>query len=414
MDHLRQHDPAVAELISLEAKRQASVLRMIPSENYASHAVLEATGSCLSNKYSEGYAHFRYYQGQEYIDRIEDLAVERATTLFGAEHANLQPYSGSPANMAVYFGLLKPGDRVMGMDLSAGGHLTHGAKVSFSGKFYQVRQYGLDPATQLIDYEAARRLAKEWQPRLIFTGASSYPRVIDFAAFRAIADEVGAYLVADISHISGLCLSGDHPHPLPHVDVVTTTTHKLLRGPRGGMILCKGALGPKIDKAVFPGLQGGPHNHVTAAIAVALGEAARPDYAEYCHQVAKNAKALAQGLRDRGFSLITGGTDNHLVLIDATALGLTGKILAVALEQAGIVANANKIPFDPRPADDPSGVRMGTPALTTRGLGEAEMEQVADLIHEVARNSSSSAALAQVKAKVEALCAQFPAPGLPA
>ena len=413
MDQLRLNDPAVAELISLEARRQASVLRMIPSENYASHAVLEATGSCLSNKYSEGYAHHRYYQGQEFIDRIEDLAVARAKALFGAEHANLQPYSGSPANMAVYFGLLKPNDRVMGMDLSAGGHLTHGARVSFSGKFYQVRQYGLDPSTQLIDYQAARRLAREWQPRLIFTGASSYPRVIDFAAFRAIADEVGAYLVADISHISGLCLSGDHPHPLPYVDVVTTTTHKLLRGPRGGMILCRGELGPKIDKAVFPGLQGGPHNHVTAAIAVALGEAARPEYAAYCHQVVGNAKALAKGLTDRGFSLVTGGTDNHLVLIDATALGLTGKLLAVAMEQAGIVANANKIPFDPRPADDPSGLRLGTPALTTRGLREAEMGQVADLIGQVARNVSDASRLAQIKAQVEALCAQFPAPGLP-
>ncbi|MFH1060793.1 MAG: serine hydroxymethyltransferase [Pseudomonadota bacterium] len=412
MDQLHQSDPAVAALIASEANRQASVLRMIPSENYVSCAVLAASGSCLTNKYSEGYSHRRYYQGQENIDKLEDLAVGRAKALFGAEHANLQPYSGSPANMAVYFGLLGPGDRVMGMDLSAGGHLTHGAKVSFSGRFYQVRQYSLDPATLRIDYDGARRLAKEWQPKLIFTGASSYPRAIDFAAFRSIADEVGAYLVADISHISGLCLSGDHPHPLPHVDVVTTTTHKLLRGPRGGMILCRGELGARIDKAVFPGLQGGPHNHVTAAIAVALGEAARPEYAQYCHQVVRNAKALAAALTARGFKLVTGGTDNHLVFFDATALGLTGKIMAEAMEQAGVVANANKIPFDPRSAEDPSGLRMGTPALTTRGLTEAHMEQVADYIDQVAKHPHDAAKLAAIKAQVAEFCAQFPAPGL--
>jgi len=412
MDQLRQSDPEIAALIGREVARQASVLRMIPSENYVSCAVLAASGSCLTNKYSEGYPHRRYYQGQEYIDQVEDLAVARAKALFGAEHANLQPYSGSPANMAVYFGLLKPGDRVMGMDLSAGGHLTHGAKVSFSGRFYQVRQYGLEPDSLRIDYDAARRLAKEWQPRLIFTGASSYPRRIDFAAFRAIADEVGAYLVADVSHISGLCVSGDHPHPLPHVDVVTTTTHKLLRGPRGGMILCRAELAAKIDKAVFPGLQGGPHNHVTAAIAVALGEAARPDYARYCHQVVKNARALAAALVQRGFKLITGGTDNHLVLIDATALGLTGKILAEALERAGVVANANKIPFDPRSAEDPSGLRLGTPALTTRGLAEDHMVQVADYIAQVASNPHDGGRLAAIKGQVAEFCAQFPAPGL--
>ncbi len=412
MSYLRHSDPAIAALIEQESRRQATVLRMIPSENYASPSVMEATGSCLTNKYSEGYPHRRYYQGQEFIDGIEDIALERATALFGAEHANVQPYSGSPANMAVYLGLLKPHDRVMGMDLSAGGHLTHGAKVSFSGKFYEVRQYGLNPSTGLVDYEAARALAREFQPRLIFTGASSYPRTIDFSMFRQIADEVGAYLVADISHISGLCLSGDHPHPLPHADVVTTTTHKLLRGPRGGMILCRAELGAKIDKAVFPGLQGGPHNHVTAAIAVALGEAARPEFNEYCHQVVKNARALAQGLLDQGFKLVTGGTDNHLVLIDAAAQGLTGKGLAQALEQAGIVANANKVPFDPRTADDPSGVRLGTPALTTRGMGQAQMAQVAGFIGQVARELDDPAALARVRAQVAEFCAAFPAPGV--
>lgn len=412
MSHLRQSDPQVAALIQQESRRQASVLRLIPSENYASPAVMEATGSILTNKYSEGYPHRRYYQGQEFVDKIEDIALARARALFGAEHANVQPYSGSPANMAVYLGLLKPGDRVLGMDLAAGGHLTHGAKVSFSGKFYQVRQYGLSRATGLVDYEAARALAREFLPKMIFTGASSYPRVIDFSIFRQIADEVGAYLVADISHISGLCLSGDHPHPLPHADVVTTTTHKLLRGPRGGMILCRSDLAAKIDKAVFPGVQGGPHNHVTAAIAVALGEAARPDFSQYCHQVVKNAQALAQGLLDQGFTLVTGGTDNHLVLIDATAQGHTGKGLAEALERAGVVANANKIPFDPRPAEDPSGVRLGTPALTTRGMGQAQMAQVAQFIGQVARDAANPATLERVRLQVAELCAAFPAPGV--
>ncbi|MBI5524666.1 MAG: serine hydroxymethyltransferase [Desulfarculus sp.] len=412
MSHLRQSDPQVAELIQQESRRQASVLRLIPSENYASPAVMEATGSVLTNKYSEGYPFRRYYQGQEFIDLIEDIALKRARELFGAEHANVQPYSGSPANMAVYLGLLKPHDRVLGMDLAAGGHLTHGAKVSFSGKFYEVRQYGLSRSTGLVDYEAARAMAREFQPKLIFTGASSYPRTIDFSIFRQIADEVGAYLVADISHISGLCISGDHPHPLPHADVVTTTTHKLLRGPRGGMILCRGELAPKIDKAVFPGLQGGPHNHVTAAIAVALGEAARPDFTEYCHQVVRNAQALAQGLTDQGCQLVTGGTDNHLVLIDATPLGHTGKSLAVALERAGIVANANKIPFDPRPAEEPSGVRLGTPALTTRGMREAQMAQVAAFIGQVARDAGNATVLETVRGQVAELCAGFPAPGV--
>lgn len=412
MSHLRQSDPQVADLISQESRRQASVLRLIPSENYASPAVMEATGSVLTNKYSEGYPFRRYYQGQEFIDLIEDIALKRARELFGAEHANVQPYSGSPANMAVYLGLLKPHDRVLGMDLAAGGHLTHGAKVSFSGKFYEVRQYGLSRASGLVDYEAARAMAREFQPKLIFTGASSYPRAIDFSIFRQIADEVGAYLVADISHISGLCISGDHPHPLPHADVVTTTTHKMLRGPRGGMILCRGELAAKIDKAVFPGLQGGPHNHVTAAIAVALGEAARPDFNQYCHQVVRNAKTLAQGLIDQGCRLVTGGTDNHLVLIDATPLGHTGKSLAVALERAGIVANANKIPFDPRPAEEPSGVRLGTPALTTRGMKEAQMAQVAQFIGQVAREADNAATLERVRGQVAELCADFPAPGV--
>ena len=412
MDPLHSTDPEIAALIDKEAQRQASVLRMIPSENYASHAVLAATGSILSNKYSEGYPAKRYYQGQENIDEIETLAVERAKALFGAEHANVQPYSGSPANMAVYLGLLGKGGRVLGMDLAAGGHLTHGAKASFSGTYYDVASYGLSREDGRIDYAQARRLAQEFKPQMIFCGASSYPRVVDFAAFAEIAAEVGARLVADISHISGLCVTGEHPAPFPHADVVTSTTHKLLRGPRGGMVLCRRELAKAIDKAVFPGLQGGPHNQVTAAIAVALKEAAAPEYTDYCRQVVANSKALAQGLVERGFTLVTGGTDNHLVLIDAGASGLTGKALATALERAGIVANANKIPFDPRSANDPSGVRMGTPALTTRGMGTAEMDFIAGLIAQAAASLENPAALDNIRQLVADLCVDFPAPGI--
>jgi len=412
MEELQNTDPQIAGLIQKEAQRQASCLRMIPSENYASKAVMTATGSVLTNKYSEGYPHQRYYQGQEFIDQIEDLALRRAKELFQAEHANVQPYSGSPANMAVYLASLKPGGRVMGMDLAAGGHLTHGAKVSFSGKFYEVRQYGLSRETGLIDYDLARDLAKEFKPGLIFAGCSSYPRTVDFAAFGEISREVGAVLCADISHISGLCLTGCHPHPFPHADVVTSTTHKLLRGPRGGMVLCRQELAAKIDKAVFPGLQGGPHNHVTAAIAVALQEASLPAYAEYCRQVVKNAAALAQELMARGFSLVTGGTDNHLALIDASTMNLTGKILAQAMDQAGIVANANKVPFDPRPADDPSGVRLGTPALTSRGMQEPEMVKIAEFIHQVAQAPQDQANLRKMRGQVAELCSAFPAPGI--
>jgi glycine hydroxymethyltransferase len=412
MEELQKVDPQIADLIQKEAGRQASCLRMIPSENYASSAVMAATGSVLTNKYSEGYPHGRYYQGQEFIDQIEDLAVQRAKNLFGAGHANVQPYSGSPANMAVYLSTLKPGGRVMGMDLAAGGHLTHGAKVSFSGKFYEVKQYGLSRQTGLIDYDLARSLAKEFKPGLIFAGCSSYPRTVDFSIFGEIAREVGAVLCADISHISGLCVTGCHPHPFPHAQVVTSTTHKLLRGPRGGMVLCKKDLAAKIDKAVFPGLQGGPHNHVTAAIAVALKEAAAPGFKDYCRQVVKNAAALGEELMAQGFSLVTGGTDNHLVLIDASAMDLTGKVLAGAMDQAGIVANANKVPFDPRPADDPSGVRLGTPALTTRGMKETEMAAVAGFIAQVAKAPQDQANLAKVRSQVAELCSAFPAPGI--
>lgn len=411
-EYLHKTDPQIAQLIEREEERQRKVLRMIPSENYASAAVLAACGSCLSNKYSEGYANARYYQGQAIIDQVEELGVARAKALFGAEHANLQPYSGSPANMAVYFALLEPGDRIMGMSLPHGGHLTHGSKVSFSGRFYQAKGYPLDKETGRINYDIVADRVAEFKPKLLFCGASSYPREIDFAKFGEIAHANGAYLVADISHISGLCITGCHPHPLPAADVITSTTHKLLRGPRGGMVLCKKEFAPAIDAAVFPGLQGGPHNQTTAAIAVALHEAATPEYTEYCRRVVANAKALAEGLLNRGFNLVTGGTDNHLVLIDAAAMGFGGKQLATVLEQAGIVANCNKIPFDTRPANDPSGVRMGTPALTSRGMGVDEMSAIAEMIETVKDHIGDDSALAKVAARVEELCSAFGAPGL--
>jgi len=411
MATLSQTDPEISRLIQAEAQRQASVLRMIPSENYASQAVMEVSGSVLTNKYSEGYPHRRYYQGQELIDQVEDLAIARAKKLTGAEHANVQPYSGSPANMAVYLAVLGAGGRVMGMDLAAGGHLTHGAKVSFSGQFYQSRQYGLSRQSGRLDMDQVRELALAFRPGLIFAGCSAYPRTVDFAAFGEIAREVGAVLCADISHISGLCITGCHPHPLPHAAIVTTTTHKLLRGPRGGMVLCSAEWAAKVDKAVFPGLQGGPHNHVTGAIAVALKEAAGPEYADYCRQVVANAQTLAQGLIEHGFSLVTGGTDNHLVLVDATNKGLTGRELALALEDAGIVCNANKIPHDPRPADDPSGIRLGTPALTTRGMGAAEMGRVAELIGMVAAKPGDQTVSQKVRGEITEMCEACPVPG---
>ena len=336
MRNLSLSDPIAFSLIEQETKRQHSVLRLIASENYASSAVMEATGSILTNKYSEGYPGARYYQGQEYIDQMESLAVERAKELFGAEHANVQPYSGSPANMAVYLALAGKGGKVLGMDLAAGGHLTHGAKVSFSGICYEVAQYGLRKENEEIDYDQVEKLARQLRPKIIFCGASAYPRKIDFAKFGEIAQGVGAILVADISHFSGLCLSGDHPHPFPHADVVTTTTHKMLRGPRGGMILCRKNLAQKIDKTVFPGLQGGPHNNVIAAIAVTLNEASIDQYLQYCHQVVANARTLAKALLDRGFILVTGGTDNHLILLNALAAGVSGAALVNSLEQAGI------------------------------------------------------------------------------
>jgi glycine hydroxymethyltransferase len=409
---LNRADRDVFDLIEQEKDRQRSSIRLIPSENYSSRAVMEATGSVLTNKYSEGYPGKRYYQGQAVIDRIESLAMDRAKELFGAEHANVQPYSGSPANQAVYMALLEPGGLVMGLSLPQGGHLTHGWEVNFSARYYRSVQYGLDPDSGRLDFDAIRRLAQEHRPRLIFAGATAYPRTIDFAAFGEIAREVGAYFAADISHISGLVATGLHPHPFPHADVIMTTTHKLLRGPRGGIILCKKELASKIDRAVFPGLQGGPHNNITAAIAVALAEAARPEYKDYCARVIANAVDLAQALQERGFDLVSGGTDNHLLLIDLRNKGLEGRPLAFALERAGIVCNYNMVPTDDGSPQNPKGIRMGTPAVTTRGMGRVEMVMIADWIDRVAQAPADEAVLAAVEGEVAELCRRFPCPGL--
>jgi glycine hydroxymethyltransferase len=410
--HLSQVDPDIARLIHLEAERQRDQIRLIASENYVSLAVLEATGSVLTNKYSEGYPGKRYYEGQQYIDPIETLAIERAKALFGADHANVQPYSGSPANLAVYTALIKPGDRILGMGLPAGGHLTHGWKVSATGKFWQATQYGVNPDTHLIDFDEVQRLAEETRPHILICGASAYPRVIDFARFKAIADSVGAFLVADMAHISGLVAAGVHPTPVPHADVVSTTTHKTLRGPRGGMILCQEKHAKAIDRAVFPGLQGGPHNHTTAALAVALREAATDTFKQYARDIVANAKALGEALVAHGFRLTTGGTDNHLLVVDATTRGLGGGTLSRAMGRAGLVCNMNAIPFDTRPPADPSGVRLGTPAVTSRGFGAAEMQRIADWIDDISRNVDNESRLEAIKGEVKALCARFPAPGI--
>lgn len=410
--HIDAVDPEVASLIAAEERRQADALRLIASENYASAAVMEATGSVLTNKYSEGYAGKRYYQGQEHVDAIEKLAVSRLKELFGADHVNVQPYSGSPANLAVYLAFCKAGDTIMGMGLPSGGHLTHGWKVSITGKYFNAVQYGVHEDTHRIDFDQVRDLAKEHKPKIIFSGVTAYPRTIEFGTFREIADEVGALLIADIAHISGLVAAGVHPTPVGIADVVTSTTHKTLRGPRGGMIMCKAEHAKAIDRAVFPGLQGGPHNHTTAALAVAAKEALQPSFKTYAAQVVANAKALAESLAERGFTIITGGTDNHMVVADMTPKGLGGKPYAVALEKAGIVCNYNSIPFDPRKPFDPSGIRLGTAAVTSRGLLEADMKQLAAWMDDVVSKVDDDAALAAIAADVKALCDDKPAPGL--
>ncbi|WP_437314810.1 serine hydroxymethyltransferase [Sorangium sp. So ce385] len=409
---LSEVDPEIAELIRLEERREADTLRLIASENYVSRAVLEATGSVLTNKYSEGYPHKRYYEGQQQIDVVEELARTRVAKLFGADHVNVQPYSGSPANLAVYLAFAQANDTIMGLGLPAGGHLTHGWTVSITGKYFKSVPYGVRESDHRIDLDQVRDLARAHRPKLIWCGTTAYPRTIDFAAFRSIADEVGAILAADIAHIAGLVAGGAHPSPVGIADVVTSTTHKTFRGPRGAMILCKKEHASAIDKAVFPGLQGGPHNHTTAAIAVAAKEASEDGFRAYAKQIVENAQALGRALESRGFRLITGGTDNHLLLIDMTPKGIGGKPYAQALDRAGIVANYNSIPFDPRKPFDPSGLRIGTPAVTSRGMGVAEMERLAAWMDDVAQNVNDEARIARIAAEVAELCRGFPAPGI--
>jgi glycine hydroxymethyltransferase len=406
-------DPEIAELIDAEARRQFEKIRLIPSENYASAAVLEAAGTVLTNKYSEGYPGRRYYEGQQVIDQIETLTVRRAEALFGVDHANVQPYSGSPANLAVYLAFLQPGDTVMGMALPMGGHLSHGWPVSVTGKWFRAVQYGVRADTGRVDLDEVRELALAERPKLIFCGGTAIPRTIDFPAFAAIAAEVGAVLVADIAHIAGLVAGGSHPSPVGYAPVITTTTHKTLRGPRGAMIMSTTEYASAVDKAVFPGLQGGPHNHTTAAIAVALHEAAQPEFRDYAHQVVANAAALAAGLLDRGYSLISGGTDNHLILIDLTPQEIAGKPAAKALDRAGLEVNYNTVPFDPRKPFDPSGIRIGTPAITTRGLVESHMAQVAAWMDEaiIAATKDDERVIERIAGEVRELLAGFPMPG---
>ncbi|MGP3999929.1 serine hydroxymethyltransferase [Streptomyces sp. 8N706] len=412
---LSAEDPELAALIAAEEQLQADTLRLIPSENYVSRAVLEATGTVLTNKYSEGYPGKRYYEGQQNIDPIETLAADRAKAVFGAEHANVQPYSGSPANLAVYLAFAEPGDTVMGMALPMGGHLTHGWGVSATGTWFRGVQYGVRADNGLIDFDEVRELALKERPKIIFCGGTAVPRTIDFAAFAEIAREADAVLVADIAHIAGLIAGGAHPSPFPHAEVVSTTTHKTLRGPRGAMLMSRESYAKRLDKAVFPGLQGGPHNHTTAAIAVALHEAAQPSFRDYAHAVVGNAKALATALLERGFDLVSGGTDNHLILMDLTPKEVPGKVAAKALDRAGIVVNYNTVPYDPRKPFDPSGIRIGTPSLTSRGLGVEHMPLVADWIDRgvAAARVGDEDALTAIRAEVTELMAAYPAPGLP-
>jgi glycine hydroxymethyltransferase len=411
--HLAAADPELATLIESEAQRQFEKVRLIPSENYVSTAVLEATGTVLTNKYSEGYAGKRYYEGQQFIDPIETLAVQRAKALFGVDHANVQTYSGSPANLAIYLALASPGDTIMGMALPAGGHLTHGWSVSATGKWFRAVQYGVRKDTGRVDLDEVRELAMAERPKLIFCGGTAIPRTIDFPAFAEIAREVDAVLVADIAHIAGLIAGGAHPSPVGHAQVISTTTHKTLRGPRGAMLMSDAEHAKALDKAVFPGLQGGPHNHTTAAIAVALAEAATPAFRDYAAAVVANAKALADALLERGFDLVSGGTDNHLILLDLTNKGIGGKPAAQAMDRAGLEANYNTVPFDPRKPFDPSGVRLGTPAVTTRGLGVEQMPLIADWIDRAvqAAESGDDPALEKIAAEVRELLADYPMPG---
>src|SRR5882724_8069702 len=412
-ESLNAVDPEVDELCRAEARRQLETIRLIPSENYVSKAVLEASSSVFTNKYSEGYPGKRYYEGQQLVDPLEQLTIDRAKSLFGAAHANVQPYSGSPANLAVYLAFLKPGDKVMGLALPMGGHLTHGWSVSISGKYFTSVPYGLRKDTGSLDYDEIRDLAKKERPALLWAGGSAYSRLWDFEIMASIAREAGARFCADIAHIAGLIAGGVHPSAVPHAEVVTTTTHKTLRGPRGGMILCRAEHAQAIDKAVFPGIQGGPHVHNTAALAVALKEAAQPSFKDYAKRVVANARVLAAELMAKGYEVVSGGTDNHLMLVDLTNKNLTGKVAARALDKAAIELNYNAVPYDTRKPFDPSGIRLGSPSVSSRGMGEPEMKLIAAWIDRVISKPTDDNA-AKVRAEVRDLCAKFPAPGISA
>jgi glycine hydroxymethyltransferase len=410
---LKANDPETYELCRAEERRQAETIRLIPSENYVSKAVLEASASVFTNKYSEGYPRKRYYEGQQFVDPLEELTIGRAKALFGAAHANVQPYSGSPANLAVYLAFLKPGDKVMGLGLPMGGHLTHGWNVSITGRYFTSVQYGVRKDTGRIDYDEVRDLARKEKPQLFWAGGTAYSRLWDFETMASIAKEVGARFAADIAHIAGLVAGGVHPSPVPHADVVTTTTHKTLRGPRGGMILSRAEYAQAIDRAVFPGLQGGPHVHNTAALAVALHEAAQPSFREYAQRVVANARVIAEELVARGYEVVSGGTDNHLILVDLTNKNVPGKVAARALDKAGIELNYNSVPYDTRKPFDPSGIRLGSPSVSSRGMGAPEMRQIAAWMDRVISDPSDENA-AKVLGEVRELTRKFPAPGISA
>ncbi len=409
MDFLAKSDPAVAEILQKELQRQRDHLELIASENFTSAAVLAAQGSVLTNKYAEGLPSKRYYGGCEIVDQAEQLAIDRAKQLFGAAHANVQPHAGAQANLAVFLTLLEPGDTIMGMDLSHGGHLTHGSPVNISGKWFQAQHYGVSPETEQLDFDLIRDLALKHRPKLLICGYSAYPRLIDFQQFRAIADEIGAYLLADIAHIAGLVATGHHPNPISYCDVVTTTTHKTLRGPRGGLILTRDAdLGKKLDKSVFPGTQGGPLEHVIAAKAVAFGEALKPEFKTYCGHVIENAKAMAAQLQARGFKIVSGGTDNHLMLVDLRSIGMTGKQADQLVSGVNITANKNTVPFDPESPFVTSGLRLGSPAMTTRGMGTPEFTEIANIIADRLLNPEDESVAQNCKQRIATLCGQFP------
>ena len=408
-DFLTQTDPAIANLINQELQRQQDHLELIASENFTSPAVMAAQGSVLTNKYAEGLPNKRYYGGCEFVDRVEEIAIDRVKQLFGAAHANVQPHSGAQANFAVFLALLKPGDTIMGMDLSHGGHLTHGSPVNVSGKWFNVQHYGVSQETEQLDFDQIRELALKHRPKLLICGYSAYPRIIDFEKFRAIADEVGAYLLADIAHIAGLVATGHHPNPVPHCDVVTTTTHKTLRGPRGGLILTRDPeLGKQFDKAVFPGSQGGPLEHVIAAKAVAFGEALKPEFKTYCANVIANSQAMATQLQARGFKIVSGGTDNHLMLVDLRSIGMTGKVADQLVSTVNITANKNTVPFDPESPFVTSGLRLGSAAMTTRGMGTSEFTEIANIIADRLLKPDDETVTQDCRQRVAALCDRFP------